>query len=72
MEYDMLDSRQQIKNLKNALSRCQISNMTALRIFKKGNGCLYCPHCRTLSEKLAYLEQFRYISKDKLTKIPDL
>ena len=70
MEFDMLESRHQIKNLKQTLSRCQISNMTALRICQNGHGCIYCLHCRTLSEKIAYLEQFRYISKDKVTKIP--
>ena len=69
MEYNMIDSRQQIKNLKHTLSRCQISNMTALRICKNGHGCLYCPHCRTLSEKMAYLEQYRYNNKDKVIKI---
>ena len=69
MEFDMLDSRQQIKSLKRTLSRSQISSMTAHRICKNGHGCLYCLHCRTLSEKMAYLEQFRYTSKNMVAKI---
>ena len=35
-------------------------NLTVLRMKKTGHGCLHCQHCKELSKRMAFLEQFRW------------
>ena len=63
--YDRLENWQRRgeaaeRNLEHNHRASHTDNLTVLRMRKTGYGCLSCQHCKDLSRRMAFREQFRW------------